>query len=186
MMGGIKMDDSRSVLSLVAIILGLAVAYFYFQEINSESPPPQQQQQQQPWQPPVTPEPPQPPETPEQPPQQEPPRQINSYKDALAAAKATNKQIYLYFSASWCTWCKKFSSETLSSPRVQNELDNYIVYKVDVDKERTLASKYGVSGIPAHRVIDANEQTIKSGSGYKGEAAFILWLKTALLEYYQE
>lgn len=176
------MENKKSLLALVVIILGLAIAYFYFNPVAQSMPQPQQQQQQ-PWQP-QQPVPPTTPEPQQQPPQQQPvpPGKIDSYEAALRAAKAANKQVYLYFTASWCTWCQKFERETLSSPRVQNELNNYIVYKVDVDKERALATKYGISGVPAHKVIDANEKTIKSGQGFKGEAAFILWLKTARLD----
>jgi len=171
------MDDKRSLLTVVVIVLGLAIAYFYLNPVNPEPTPqiPQQQWQPQPV-PPTTPEPPQ------QPQQPAPPERIDSYEDAIETARALNKQVYLYFTASWCSWCKKFSSETLSSPRVQNELSSYIVYKVDVDKEKAVASKYGISGVPAHRIVDGNEKEIKSGKGYKGEAAFILWLKTAKLD----
>jgi thiol:disulfide interchange protein len=159
--------NNRFVLILIIVILGLGVVYFSLQQSTEPI-----QLQQLPNISESLPE-----SLPESPSEHGDSHEVKTYQDALQIAKLQNKKIYLYFTASWCTWCKKFEAEVLSSDKVQKELDNYIFYKVDVDKEKNITSKYGVSSVPAHRIINSEEKTIKSGRGYKGEITFILWLK---------
>jgi thiol:disulfide interchange protein len=119
-----------------------------------------------------------------QPPQPQPQPQLQpqvpmiptSYEEALQIAQKQNKQVFLFFHASWCNWCEKMKDETLSDDEVKAALSKYVIYHVDTQKERNVASKYNVRGIPAYVITDKTGKPLKNGSGFKKTGGFINWL----------
>lgn len=66
----------------------------------------------------------------------------------------------LYFTATWCGPCKMFKPVV---QQVSSELEIGIVY-VDVDQQRDMAVKYGVSSVPTI-MIENNGSVIYRNSG---------------------
>jgi len=111
-------------------------------------------------------------------PQEEPlPDEPTSYKEALKIAKAKDKNILLYFSADWCKYCKEMKKTTLQDESVKNAIENYVFYIVDTDEEGDIARQYGVSGIPAYRIITDTEEVKKKSAGYMSVKTFLNWLE---------
>lgn len=84
--------------------------------------------------------------------------------------------IVIDFYASWCMPCK------ISAPLVEEISERYTnieFYKVDVDKESDLATKFGVRSIPTFIFINAKGH-ISSEVGWIGENNFENKLKTIL------
>jgi len=102
---------------------------------------------------------------------------ITTYEEALAEAKRSNRRILIVFGAEWCTWCQKLEG-TMKSEEVKKTItnENIIYIHVNTDKRKDLSSKYSVRGIPAYVLIDKNENTLRSGSGYKDPENFVNWL----------
>ena len=119
---------------------------------------------------------PQPPQPLQSQPQTQTPMIPTSYEEALQIAQKQNKQVFLFFHASWCSWCEKMKDETLSDVEVKTALSKYVVYHVDIQKENNIASKYNVRGIPAYVITDKAGKTLKNGSGFKKIGDFINWL----------
>lgn len=73
------------------------------------------------------------------------------------------------FWADWCGPCKMIAPilENVSSKFKDNDTVN--IYKVNVDKEPSIAQKYGVSSIPT-LVFIKNGEVIKSAIGVQPEA----------------
>jgi len=74
-----------------------------------------------------------------------------------------NKPIVLDFSAVWCAPCKMMLPiVTEFSETYEGKVD---IYKVDVDEEQELSSKFGIRSVPTFIFIDKNgEQKRVSGS----------------------
>ena len=103
---------------------------------------------------------------------------FTNYKEALEASKKYNRPMFLYFGADWCGFCKKLKAETLSDAGIKDKLSKeYITYFVNVDKDRTTARKYKVSGIPAYMVVDSSETIIVRDSGFKSKEEMMTWLQ---------
>lgn len=98
------------------------------------------------------------------------------YATALDLSKKTSKNVYVLFSADWCTWCKKLQKDTFGDSQVKQKMNGYILCYVDTDKQRDIANKYNVSGIPHYVVVGPTGNTVKSGSGYKAPQEFLNWL----------
>lgn len=94
-------------------------------------------------------------------------------KDAAAAGKPT----LLYFTASWCGPCQKMKSDTLPNAQVVEALEGYVPVMVDVDRQRGVASRYGIRSVPTFIAVGPDGSEIKRASGYRPPGAFIDWLR---------
>ena len=65
--------------------------------------------------------------------QAEKPKQAEQIlKSALSEAKASNKNVFLIFHATWCPWCKRLD-KVLETPEVKKIMDaNYVITHLDV------------------------------------------------------
>lgn len=100
----------------------------------------------------------------------------SSYEEALIMGQRWEHDVVLIFSATWCDPCETMSQSVWSSTYVQEKLEDYVVYKVDVDRERTLANKFGVRTIPAYAIVDPAGKVLRMGTGQRGVEEIIDWL----------
>lgn len=183
---------NKNALAFVILLLSVGIFGAYYYKMNSGGPTNNDNQNWQQWQDndprwdqwQNTP----PPRQPNQPPRvepQQPPRRnqpplnlkAKSYEEAIKFSKEARKPVLLVFGAKWCHWCQKLKSDTLENQQVKAKIDrNYIYYYVDTDREKQIARKYGVSGIPHYVIIDSTERVLKNGSGYKDPNQFSSWM----------
>ena len=71
-----------------------------------------------------------------------------SIEEARKAAKVERPTVIL-FGATWCTWCRKMETDTLTDPKVMQAAGQFLWVKIDVDKDQELAARYGVDGVPS-------------------------------------
>lgn len=108
------------------------------------------------------------------------------YDEGIAMAKAENKKVFLYFHADWCGYCRKMDASTFKDKKVIDYLsDNYISIKVNSDKEKKVASKYGVRGLPTSWFLKANSDKLSRIPGFIGEKQLLTVLKYVKTESYQ-
>jgi protein disulfide-isomerase len=85
-----------------------------------------------------------------------------SVEEALAAAKASGKPIYLYWGAVWCPPCHAISATVFKSPEFIERSKLFIPVYLDGDEENAQAygEKFGVRGYPTMVVLDSEGQEI--------------------------
>jgi thiol:disulfide interchange protein len=90
-----------------------------------------------------------------------------SYGQALAKAQRERKLVVMYFTTTWCKYCKQFEAETLSSERVRNLLMNRaIAIQVDGDKFGNLVQGYKVQVYPTVVIVDGAGRVVGRVAGY--------------------
>src|SRR5258708_26378300 len=73
---------------------------------------------------------------------------------AQEEAKKLNRPLVVHFHAVWCGPCRKMEREVLNTAQVLKTLDaGFVAVKVDVDRNRAVAEKYGVASMPTDLVI---------------------------------
>jgi thioredoxin-like negative regulator of GroEL len=88
--------------------------------------------------------------------------------------------IVLVFGASWCGWCRKMASETLTDPKVQAIGDRFSWVKIDIDKDRDAAARFGVEGIPVTVVLDKQDRLLGAHDGYLTPEKFVEFVTKSL------
>jgi thiol-disulfide isomerase/thioredoxin len=85
---------------------------------------------------------------------------------AKAMAQSDSKLILIDFYADWCGPCKKMDLETWSDNDVKTLMQKTVNARIDIDKNKTLASYYGVKAIPTVILADNWGNTIYKSVGY--------------------
>lgn len=100
------------------------------------------------------------------------------YDTGLQKALSEKRPIMITFYADWCYYCKKMDGNTFSDTSIIGYLkENFVTIKVNTDKERNLASRYGVRGLPTTWFLEYNGTLIGPLSGYVPPDRFIKALK---------
>jgi thiol-disulfide isomerase/thioredoxin/YHS domain-containing protein len=86
-------------------------------------------------------------------------------------AKKLNRPLVVHFHATWCGPCRKMEREVLNTAQVLKALDaGFIGVKVDVDRNRAVAEKYGVTSMPTDLVIGPDGKVLSKSEGYQPDA----------------
>ena len=101
-----------------------------------------------------------------------------TYGQALAAARSANKPLLIFFTSADCDYCTRMQQDTLSQPQVQQVLESYLVYTLDVlGPDAYVAASCNIRAVPYYLIVNAETRgVVKAGSGYKGVTVFLAWL----------
>ena len=85
-----------------------------------------------------------------------------SFDEGMKTAAKKNLPLYVEFYATWCPPCKEMARTTFRNTDVAKMLnEEFVSVKVDIDKERDLALRYGARSIPHHVVMDSKGEILK-------------------------
>jgi thiol-disulfide isomerase/thioredoxin len=82
---------------------------------------------------------------------------IQEFESWMNYAELENKAVIIDFVADWCGPCKTMDKQLWNSEEFKS-LKNYVFIEVDIDKNTSLARKYGITSIPRVIVEVANNQ----------------------------
>ncbi len=97
---------------------------------------------------------------------------------ALAEAKAGGKNVFLYFTAPWCRWCKRMDAYVLSDAVGTAFCSAYVPVKVDVERMSggsAMSDKYGRKeddGVPFFVLLDAGGKKLADSRAPQGNIGF--------------
>jgi thiol:disulfide interchange protein len=99
---------------------------------------------------------------------------FDARNQSLEAARvaAGGRPIAMYFLASWCGFCRKMESQTLSTRDVQAAMQDWYDVFVDPDSPegKVLASRYTTGGFPTTVLFDARGNVRQTIVGAKDAA----------------
>ncbi|RKX28286.1 MAG: hypothetical protein DRP47_04710 [Candidatus Zixiibacteriota bacterium] len=121
-----------------------------------------------------------------------------SYDTGLVVAKKESKHVFLNFTTSWCSWCKKMEKDTFSKEdfiKLMNE--NFVAVKVYGDSnkelniegfkitEKNLAKReYRIRGYPTYCFLKSDGTNLGCFSGYRPKDAMMKYLNYVKDEKY--
>ena len=90
---------------------------------------------------------------------------VDGLNQALADAKAQNKNVMLDFYADWCVSCKEMEAYTFSDPAVQSDLKDTVLLKADVtlndEQDKALYKHFKIIGPPAIIFYNTQSEELK-------------------------
>ena len=108
---------------------------------------------------------------------------------ALNQASDSDKIIMIDFMAQWCPPCKKMDQETFSDQNVIEKLNEFVLLKIDVDKQQDVAKKYngnarkyGGMGIPNILFLDKEKNIVHRIVGFHDADQLISVMDSVLLD----
>lgn len=107
--------------------------------------------------------------------------------EGLARAKKLGKPVMIDFMAVWCPPCKAMEDSTFSNRSVVRKAGDFVPVRIDIDKQRDvatkyngLARKYGGVGIPNILFLAADGKKLKHIVGYYGPQQLVAAMDSAL------
>lgn len=91
-------------------------------------------------------------------------------EEGLKVAKATRRLAFVDFTATWCGPCQMYIKEVFPTPEFLAKAKDFVFISIDIDQQKGLAQKYGVSSIPDLRFMDGDGNIVHKTVGYIGMA----------------
>ncbi|HCY85277.1 MAG TPA: thioredoxin family protein [Desulfobacteraceae bacterium] len=89
------------------------------------------------------------------------------YTPGMAQAKKSDRPVFLYFHAPWCTYCTKLKQTTFKDTRISDYLNkNFVSIQVNTDNHKDLATKWRVKGLPTMWFLESDGEKVNSLPGY--------------------
>jgi thiol:disulfide interchange protein len=96
-------------------------------------------------------------------------RSDSGLEKGFLEAQQQKKPVMVYFWAIWCQYCAGFQTTTLGNPQVKQILENdYVLVAMDLDVDRDVSSRYGVSYPPYLIFMDPNGTVLQRIPGAVG------------------
>ncbi len=126
------------------------------------------------------------------------------YDAALEKARKEDKPVMVFFTTSWCIYCKKMKKFTFTDADVHSVMSNdFVLAVVDGDSknkvkvigkegevsevtEQQLTKAYGVKGYPTTVFLKSDGSTIAPISGFLPADRFLLVLKFISTDAYED
>ncbi len=102
-------------------------------------------------------------------------------------AQASGKTVMLYYYADWCVSCKEWENITFADAKVQAQLKNTLLLKIDMtannEHDKALLQRYQLFGPPAILFFSREGKELANYRvmGYQGPEQFMTWIKGALI-----
>lgn len=90
---------------------------------------------------------------------------LSDYEEAKQLALKTNKPLFIYLTAQFCSLCTAIERSILSHPTVTPLLSEFVLLKLNLDDEcdeftKTVRTTYQVIGVPTYLLIDPSSGTL--------------------------
>lgn len=93
---------------------------------------------------------------------------MTDFNKALQASNASGKMVICDFMASWCGPCKMMDAEVFHSEKFKAMSKDFILVKVDVDEQKDIASRYGITAMPTVKFLKGDGSVVHEFVGYGG------------------
>ncbi|MEF8792992.1 thioredoxin family protein [Thiohalorhabdus sp.] len=85
---------------------------------------------------------------------------------ARGEARKSDKPLFVYFDADWCSWCHRYERETLQAPRVRKALRHHTVpVRINWDARPDLVQRFGGRGLPFNVVLEPGGSVLRTFTG---------------------
>ena len=96
----------------------------------------------------------------------------SSFEAALEQAQVEARLVMVDFYTGWCGWCKRLDRDTYADPEIVRRSGQIVCLKVDAEKHRDVARRYGVRAYPSIGFLRPDGSLIELVRGYQPPQRF--------------
>ncbi len=101
-----------------------------------------------------------------------------TYEQAQQQNEDSSRKFFFYFRANWCAYCHKLEKETFADATIAGYINrNFIPVRIDSDRKKKLAARFGVRGLPDLRFLSPKGEPIARWPGYISASKLLPMLK---------
>lgn len=100
--------------------------------------------------------------------------------EAARKAASGEKPVILYFTATWCGWCRRLEASVFPEDEATEVAKRFEWVKIDIDEHRDIAARYRVRGAPVFIVLGTDDVVRGSHSGFLPVDKFVEFLDASL------
>lgn len=90
-----------------------------------------------------------------------------TYNSVQPEKSTLDRKIFIYFFSKRCGYCRKLEKTSFSDSTIADYINkNYQPILVNIDKERQLAMRFGINGVPNLHFFTPNNEPIAQLPGY--------------------
>ncbi|HEX6963885.1 MAG TPA: thioredoxin family protein [Lacipirellula sp.] len=89
----------------------------------------------------------------------------------------------VFFTADWCTYCKRMEETTFCDPAVVQSASQFVCVLVDADAEPEVCQRLQVSGYPTVELVSPTGTSLGRMTGWQPAPRFLHSLEAALHRY---
>lgn len=100
------------------------------------------------------------------------------FSAAMAEAKAQHKDVFAYFTASWCGPCQNMKHGAWADEAVRAAIvRRFVPVRIDVDQHPDLTKQYNVDAMPTMIVLSDDGSVIRRTVGGRDAEEMLAWVE---------
>jgi len=107
-------------------------------------------------------------------------RFIQGYHAGVAAAAAQKKPMLLFFTATWCHYCRQLAAEAFTDTTVVGLSERFVCVLVDADREPAVCRYFQVPAYPTIQFVSARGQPLNRMVGKRPSREVARQMQAAL------
>ena len=108
---------------------------------------------------------------------------VRGWELGRRVAAERNQPCLVFFTAHWCTYCKRMEETTFRDPAVVESASQFVCVVVDADAEPEVCRRLQVSGYPTVELISPTGTSLGRMTGWQTAPRFLHSLEAALHRY---
>lgn len=108
---------------------------------------------------------------------------MSDLKKARATAKRLGKPLLIFARADWCPVCRQVEQKTLPDPGVERQLRDFVLLKVNVDKDKETTDELVIAATPTFLIEDGHDVRIAKQLGGPDPRPMADWLSEVQLTF---
>jgi thiol:disulfide interchange protein len=105
---------------------------------------------------------------------------VDGYRQGYAASAREGKPMLLYFTASWCQYCRQMADEAFTHPQVVSLSSNFVCVLIDADVEPDVCRQFQVTGYPTIQFLSPRGVPLERVVGKKPGHQVMMAMQAAL------
>jgi thiol-disulfide isomerase/thioredoxin len=107
-------------------------------------------------------------------------RFVAGYRQGYAVSAREGKPMLLFFTASWCEYCRQMANEAFTNPQVVNLSANFVCVLIDADAEPDVCRQFQVTGYPTIQFLSPRGVPLERVVGKKPGHQVMMAMQSAL------